>query len=58
MTESTDTPAAQPRLRDALRDNGLATLAMFLVVAVAVAGWAASFIALHAFAQQHRPCRC
>nr|WP_263053485.1 DUF2637 domain-containing protein [Catenulispora acidiphila] len=26
---------------------------MILVVAVAVAGWAASFIALHAFAQQH-----
>lgn len=53
MTENTETPAAKSRLRDALRDNGLATLAMFLVVAVAVAGWAASFIALHAFAQQH-----
>lgn len=52
-TENPEKPAAKPRLRDALRDNGLATFAMFLVVAVAVAGWAASFIALHAFAQQH-----
>ncbi|WP_297826530.1 DUF2637 domain-containing protein [Mycobacterium sp.] len=52
-TETPEKPAAKPRLRDALRDNGLATFAMFLVVAVAVAGWAASFIALHAFAQQH-----
>lgn len=52
-TENPDAPATKPRLRDALRDNGLATLAMVLVVAVAVAGWAASFIALHAFAQQH-----
>lgn len=52
-TENPETPTAKPRLRDALRDNGLSTLAMVLVVAVAVAGWAASFIALHAFAQQH-----
>lgn len=52
-TENPETPATKPRLRDALRDNGLASLAMVLVVAVAVAGWAASFIALHAFAQEH-----
>lgn len=53
MTENTEAPPTKLRLRDALRDNGLATTAMFLVVAVAVAGWSASFIALHAFAQQH-----
>lgn len=41
------------RFRDALRDNGLATLAMVLVVAVAVAGWSASFISLHGFAMAH-----
>lgn len=53
MTENSDTPTAPLRLRDALRDNGLATAAMFLVVAVAIAGWAASFIALHGFAEEH-----
>lgn len=53
MTENTNAAAEKPRLRDAIRDNGLATAAMFLVVAVAVAGWAASFIALHAFAREH-----
>jgi hypothetical protein len=41
------------RRRDALRDNGLATAAMILVVAVAVAGWSASFISLHEFATAH-----
>ncbi len=50
----TSTPSTEPvRLRDALRDNGLATLAMVLVVAVAVAGWSASFISLHDFAMAH-----
>lgn len=44
---------ARPRLRDAIRDNGLATAAMVLVVAVAVAGWSASFISLHGFAMAH-----
>lgn len=53
MIENTETPVVELRLRDALRDNGLSSLAMVLVVAVAVAGWAASFIALHSFAQQH-----
>jgi uncharacterized protein DUF2637 len=60
MTENTAAPNKKPqkepaktRWQDALRDSGLSTAAMFLVVAVAVAGWAASFIALHAFAQQH-----
>lgn len=52
-TENSEKPVAKTRFRDALRDNGLASLAMFLVAAVAVAGWAASFIALHAFAQEH-----
>lgn len=53
MTENTAAPEVKPRIRDVLRDSGLATFAMFLVVAVAVAGWAASFIALHAFAEEH-----
>lgn len=54
MNTSTASTATEPtRLRDALRDNGLATLAMVLVVAVAVAGWSASFISLHGFAMAH-----
>lgn len=49
-------PAGEPakvRLRDALRDNGLATVAILLVLGVAVAGWSASFISLHEFALKH-----
>src|SRR4051794_748472 len=63
MTTNTSTAAAnaapaapavaKPRKRDAFRDNGLATLAILLVVAVAVAGWSASFISLHEFALKH-----
>lgn len=56
MSATTSTAAAVSetvRFRDALRDNGLATLAMVLVVAVAVAGWSASFISLHGFAMAH-----
>jgi hypothetical protein len=49
----TTTPTEPTRLRDALRDSGLATLAMVLVVGVAVAGWSASFISLHQFAMAH-----
>jgi hypothetical protein len=51
--QATTGPVAPTRLRDALRDNGLATFAMVLVVGVAVAGWSASFISLHEFAQHH-----
>jgi len=47
------TQAEPARFRDAIRDNGLATMAMILVVGVAVAGWSASFISLHGFAQAH-----
>ncbi len=43
----------KPRFRDTLRDNGLATMAMVLVVAVSVSGWSASFISLHGFAVTH-----
>jgi hypothetical protein len=57
MTAITQPPgavAAPPvRFRDAVRDNGLATVAMLLVVAVAAAGWSASFISLHDFAMTH-----
>jgi hypothetical protein len=53
MTTDTNTAAAPARFRDALRDNGLSTLAMVLVVGVAVAGWSASFISLHDFALAH-----
>lgn len=57
MTAITQPPgaiAAPPvRFRDAVRDNGLATVAMLLVVAVAAAGWSASFISLHDFAMAH-----
>jgi len=49
---ASDTPPPT-RLRDAVRDNGLATVAMLLVVAVAAAGWSASFISLHDFAMAH-----
>ena len=49
----TPSPNQHVRFRDALRDNGLATVAMVLVVGVAVAGWSASFISLHGFAQAH-----
>lgn len=52
-TSTAPTEAKPVRFRDALRDNGLATLAMVLVVAVAVAGWSASFISLHGFARDH-----
>lgn len=52
-TTSTNSATEPTRLRDALRDNGLATAAMVLVVAVAVAGWSASFISLHGFAMAH-----
>lgn len=50
---NSNTTAPKPRLRDAIRDSGLATLAMVLVVGVAVAGWSASFISLHDFANAH-----
>lgn len=53
MNTRTDSSNEPVRLRDALRDNGLATLAMVLVVGVAVAGWSASFISLHDFAVAH-----
>lgn len=54
VAPSTAAAATEPvRFRDALRDNGLATAAMVLVVAVAVAGWSASFISLHGFAMAH-----
>jgi uncharacterized protein DUF2637 len=48
-----DAAEEKPRLRDAIRDNGLATAAMVLVIGVAVAGWSASFISLHDFAMAH-----